>query len=148
MKVTAPAGTVHEAFFDPVAIGAGFGADATNGVLKPASFTPSGGSATTISGIGWEPEKVKIRLSPHTTLADKHIDFLALDASIALRLDFDDAVVMSDNGAQTLVWGVCNQPWKAGDLLMLRISASPQNLTGVTNDAACGPPTPPKITAD
>ena len=145
VTVTAPAGTLHEAFFDPVAIGAGFGADATNGVLKPASFTPTGGSATTISGINWEAEKVKIRLSPHTTLTDKHIDFLALDASIALRLDFDDATVVTEqDNTKSLTWGVCKQPWKAGDLLMLRISASPQNLTGVTNDASCGAPTPPK----
>ena len=143
VNVTAPAGTLHEAFFDPVAIGEGFGADATNGVLRPASFTPSGGSATTISGIGWEAEKVKVRLYPHTTLADKHIDFLALDASIALRLDFDDATVVTEqDNSKSLTWGVCKQPWKAGDLLMLRISASPQNLTGVTNDASCGAPTP------
>ena len=145
VTVTAPAGTLHEAFFDPVAIGAGFGADATNGVLKLASFTPTSGSATTISGINWEAEKVKIRLSPHTTLTDKHIDFLALDASVALRLDFDDATVVTEqDNTKSLTWGVCKQPWKAGDLLMLRISASPQNLTGVTNDASCGAPTPPK----
>ena len=143
ITVTPPAGTLHEAFFDPVAIGAGFGADASNGVLKPASFTPSGGSATTISGIGWEAEKVKIRLSPHTTLADKHIDFLALDASIALRLDFDDATVVTEqDNTKSLTWGVCKQPWKAGDLLMLRISESDGDVADATNDAECLPATP------
>ena len=142
ITVTAPAGTLHEAFFDPVAIGEGFGADATNGILKPASFTPTGGSATTINGIGWEAEKVKVRLSPHTTLADKHIDFLALDASIALRLDFDDATVVTEqDNIKSLTWGVCKQPWKAGDLLMLRISESDGEAAGATSDESCLPAT-------
>ena len=39
ITVTAPAGTLHEAFFDPVAIGNAVGADGANGVLKPAAFT-------------------------------------------------------------------------------------------------------------
>ena len=42
VTVTAPTGTVHEAFFDPVAIGTAVGADGTNGVLKPTAFTVGG----------------------------------------------------------------------------------------------------------
>ena len=42
MTVTAPEGTVHEAFFDPVVIGAAVGADGSRGVLKPASFAIEG----------------------------------------------------------------------------------------------------------
>ena len=38
---------------------------------------------------------------------------------------------------QALVWGVCDQPWAAGDELMLRISDSGDTLTGTTNDATC-----------
>ena len=53
VRVTAPAGTVHEAFFDPVAIGNAVGADGSNGVLKPAAFTVGGASAT-ITGLEWE----------------------------------------------------------------------------------------------
>ena len=142
ITVTAATGTLHEAFFDPVAIGAGFGADATNGVLKPASFTPTDGSDMNIDSITWQEGQVKMRLTQHTTLSDKHIDFLALDASIALRLDFDAAVVVSDDGAQTLVWGVCKQPWKQGDLLMLRISESDGDVAGATSDESCLPATP------
>ena len=42
VTVTAPSGTLHEAFFDPVAIGSGVGADSTNGVLVvPATGRPS-----------------------------------------------------------------------------------------------------------
>ena len=42
VTVTAPAGTVHEAFFDPVVIGSGVGADASNGVLEPKAFRWAG----------------------------------------------------------------------------------------------------------
>ena len=39
LVVTAPPGTAHEAFFDPVAIGSAIGANGTNGTLEPTSFT-------------------------------------------------------------------------------------------------------------
>ena len=42
IQVTAPAGTVHEAFFDPVAIGAGVGADDSLGALTPTAFSVGG----------------------------------------------------------------------------------------------------------
>ena len=47
VTVTAPAGTLHEALFDPATIGAAMGADTANGVVEPAGFT-AGGTATTI----------------------------------------------------------------------------------------------------
>ena len=37
VTVTAPDSAVHEAFFDPVAVGTAVKADGTNGVLEPAS---------------------------------------------------------------------------------------------------------------
>ena len=48
LKVTAPTGTLHEAFFDPMAIGNAIGADGTIGVLRPNLFT-LGGTAVTIT---------------------------------------------------------------------------------------------------
>ena len=53
VTVTAPAGTLHEAFFDPVAIGTALGADAANGVVEPAGFTV-GGVSTTLQALKWE----------------------------------------------------------------------------------------------
>ena len=44
LNVTAPDRSVHEAFFDPVAIGTAVGADGANGVLEPASFSLDGTS--------------------------------------------------------------------------------------------------------
>ena len=122
LTVTAPAGTVHEAFFDPVAIDDAVGAGSANGVLKPAAFSLNGATAT-ITSLKWENGAVTMSLSPTAStasLAGHAIDFIALDGSVALTLSFDDA---TQSGA-ALTWSVVDQPWEAGDLLMLRIGAS------------------------
>ena len=49
--------------------------------------------------------------------------------------------VLEEGGGKALTWRVCKQPWKSGDLLMLRISESPDELVGVTNNAGCLPAT-------
>ena len=81
VTVAAPPSTVHEAFFDPVAIGAAVGADGTNGVLKPAAFTVDGASAT-ITSLKWESGTVTMELNPSASLAGHAIDFIALDGSV------------------------------------------------------------------
>ena len=147
VHVTGPEGVVHEAFFDPVASGASIGAGGADGVLMgvwPHSAFPLNGCRTTIRRIEWESGRVVMRLEPHdNALAGHHIDFIALDGSVALRLDFDDDAEVSNGGAPALVWGVHNQPWSEGDLLMLRISRSEATLIGATGDADCPPPGPP-----
>ena len=116
VTVTAPRGTAHEAFFDPVAIGTAVGADAANGVLDAAGFTV-GGAATTIDGLKWEGGTLTLELSPAASLIGHTLDFIALDGSVALLLDGGAAAVSGG----TLTWSVADQPWQAGDLLMLRI---------------------------
>ena len=117
----APDGVVREAFFDPVDMkGGAAGADAPNGVLAPTDFTFNGASVSLYS-ILWKSRAVEMRLSPHTRLANHHADFIALDGSIALRLDFDDASETGAGANRALRWNVCVQPWEAGDLLMLRL---------------------------
>ena len=91
--------------------------------------------------IEWESGRVVMRLEPDdNALADHHVDFIALDGSVALRLDFDAAAEATNGGAPALAWGVCDQPWSDGDLLMLRIRESEANLSGATGDADCLPP--------
>ena len=133
-----PDTAIHEAFFDPATIGSGgaVGADAANGVLKPTAFTFGGGSVS-LDSIRWESQAAEMRLSPHTRLANHHADFIALDGSVALRLDFDDAAETGEGDSRALSWPVCAQPWQAGDLLMLRISESPSDLSGATRDGDC-----------
>ena len=138
VTVTAPDSAVHEAFFDPVAIGGAVGADAANGVLKPASFSlTDGGSTASLTKIAWESGRATVELDPSLSLAGHHADFITLDGSVSLRLDFDDAAETVDGTKRTLDWNVCAQPWESGELLMLRISRSGENLTGVTNDGPC-----------
>ena len=137
IHVTAPAGTLHEAFFDPAAIGGGAGADKDNGVLKPTAFSLADGSGASLQSVSWQPSAVEMRLEPHTPLAGYHADFIALDGSVSLRLDFDDASETGEGDTRALSWPVCVQPWQAGDLLMLRLSESPADLAGVTRDTGC-----------
>ena len=118
VTVTAPAGTLHEAFFDPVAIGTAVGADATNGVVEPPGFTV-GGMATTVQALKWESGIVTMELSAAAPLVGYTVDFIALDGSVSLTLSFDDAVAGDDSSL--LTWALPDQPWHAGDQLMLRI---------------------------
>ena len=124
VTVTAPEGTLHEAFFDPVTVGTAVTADSANGVLKPASFTDANGASATIQRIAWEAGTgesgtVKLKLSPHNGIAGHTLHFIALDGSVPLSLKVADATVDSAN--DTLSWTVSSQPWQSGDKLMLRI---------------------------
>ena len=116
IAVTAPAGVLHEAFFDPVAIGSAVGADGTNGVLEPAAFTVGGASAT-ITSLKWQSGTATMVLNPSASLAGHAVDFIALDGSVTSTLAFDDAT----QSGGTLTWSAATQPWNAGDKLMLRI---------------------------
>ncbi len=124
VTVTAPASTLHEAFFDPVTVGAAIGADATNGVLKPTAFTDGNSASATLQRIAWVENTVEMQLIPNTGLANHVVDFIGLDGTVILSLDADDATVDAANG--TLSWEVSEQPWKDGDLLIVRIRESRQ----------------------
>ena len=139
VTVTPPPDTLHEAFFDPVTLGSGVGADASNGVINPAPFSVDG-TSTSITGLKWDNGSVVLTLSPHASLAGQKLDFIDLDGSVSLALEVSFAT--EDTTAGTLTWSVADQPWEDGDLLMLRISPSsltpsgapdtPQTPTGQT----------------
>lgn len=119
VTVTAPPGTPHEAFFDPIAIGSAIGADGTNGVLKPTEFTANG-TATAIQSLKWDPTGiVTLTLSSNASLDGLALDFIALEGTVALTLPVSSA--KTDGAAGTLRWSMLNSPWRAGDQLMLRI---------------------------
>ena len=119
VTVTAPTGTLHELFFDPVTVGAAIGADASDGVLKPTSFTDANNASATLQRIAWVENTVEMMPSPNTGLANHVVDFIALDGKVILSLDADDATVDAANN--TLSWPVTDPPWEEGDMLMLRI---------------------------
>ena len=122
ITVTAPEGTLHEAFFDPVTDGTAVAADDTNGVLKPAAFTDADGATATIVRIEWESGTVKIEVSRDDALAGHVLDFIELDGTTSLSLNADQATVDAAN--DTLSWSVGSQPWDDGDELMVRVRRS------------------------
>ncbi len=131
ITVTAPSGTLHEMFFDPVVVGTAVAADATNGALKPRAFTGASGAAATISRIAYEPPSsgsgqsgvVKVNVTPDGALSGQAVDFIGLDGTVSLSLGV--AAATADSVAGTLSWPVATQPWKAGDQLMVRIGPAP-----------------------
>ena len=131
-------GTLYEAFFDPVDIDGALGAGNEDGVLRPEWFTTDDGESV-IERIVWRDGQIEMELSPTTDLADHRMDFIALDSSVALRLDVIDAIeVLDEDEVATLIWGVCEQPWVDGDLLMLRIAGgTPDDGVQATNEAEC-----------
>ena len=139
VTVTAPEGTVHETMFDPATLASGVGADGTNGVLEPSSFSVDG-TSTSITSLKWDNGSVVLTLSPHVSLSSHKLDFIDLDGSVSLSLETSSAT--ADSSAGTLTWTISDQPWHDGDTLMLRISPSsltpsvapdtPQTPTGQT----------------
>ena len=118
VTVTRPANVLHEAFFDPVTIGAAVGADGANGVIKPSDFSV-GGNSVTITGLKWENGVVVLTLSPYVPLGGAELEFIALDGSVALSLLVAGAA--ADATAGTLTWNRAERPWQNGDELMFRI---------------------------
>ncbi len=89
VTVTAPSGTVHEAFFDPASTFLGVGASGGAGVISPASFNV-GGATTTITRIVVSfGSMVSMQISPSVSLSGKHVEFIKVDGTVAARLSFD-----------------------------------------------------------
>ena len=111
-------GTLHESFFDPDVLGSGVGFTEDERVLRQTAFTVSG-AATTIRSLQWRDGAVSMRLAPYLPLTGYDVDIVDLDGSARLTLPVADAVANQANG--TLTWQAPDQPWRAGDRLMLRI---------------------------
>ena len=137
VTVTAPPGTVHEAFFDPATTTAGVGYLATTststGVLKPVGFSVSG-RAIAITGLTWRDGRVVLTLDRFGSWLDG-FSFIEPDGAFGLVLSGSEAT--ADRAAGTLTWAVPERPWTAGDQLMLRIAPTPLppvgNLTAEVN---------------
>ena len=120
VTVSAPEGTVHEAFFDPIATGNATGYFNAGDALSDADFTVgTDNTAVSIQSLKHQGNVVTLEISPYRDLAGLTLDFLALNGSTALTLATSGATHNSEAG--TLTWSVTSAPWEAGDLLMLRI---------------------------
>ena len=110
------------------------GADASNGVLSPATFRADGKNVTITSitsqsvageGAGGGSYRVKAGFSPYVSLTGFTLDFIILDGTVGTSLDVDTATVNADTGV--LTWDVSQKPWAPGDLLMLRLRLTTLN---------------------
>ena len=130
VTVTAPSGTLHEAFFDPVDLtGGGVGATGSSGVIDPDEFTVSSDDYE-IESLIWRSNSVVLTLDDHVSLSGYSLDFIELDGSIDTTLDVADATV--NQTAATWTWSVTGAPWEDGDQLMLRIRDTSTGPTVVT----------------
>ena len=145
ITVTAPNGTLHEAFFDPVAIGTTVGADGTNGVLKPNTFTASDNTTTTLRSIDYSGSDVRMLFSQTTGLSGKEVQFIMLDGTVGLTAPFSSATTETVAGKGTRYsWKTCSAPWAAGEKIMIRIRNASGN-TGSTPSCVSVTPTPTPV---
>ena len=118
---------MHEAFFDPVAIGAGVGADGSRGVLHAQRRSPSAATAATLQRLIWEANQLQLELSAAVPLAAHYLDrHRRSTARSALRLGLDDATTASHCGqaGRRGAGRPAPRPGQAGDQLMLRLRHS------------------------
>ena len=136
--VTPPLGALHEAFFDPAALGDAVGYEGSAGYLDPGGFVVNVATSTAITSLKWEKGMVSMALGPYVSLAGHDIDFIELDGSVGLNLSFDDAA--TDPVTGTYAWKVADQPWRHGDKLMIRIRGRDPALLpeGVVLEATLG----------
>ena len=110
--VTAEDGTALEALFDPVALD---GVTATSvSRLYVESSKPAN---TAVEAIRWAAGTLQVELTLAVSFSGYHLDFIAQDGTLALTVAVDDATRVGN----TLSWPVQEQPWAAGDKMMVRV---------------------------
>ena len=147
VTVTAPAGTVHEALFDPAALGSGVvGRDAAHGVLAPAAVGAASATAATLRRLTWDAGQLRLDVTG-TTLAGQQLELIRLDGTVGLTLRGDAATATATADGHELRWPVCTQPWQPGERLMLRIRPAPAGDPPAV-PACPGAPALPTVTVD
>ena len=148
ITVNAPAGTLHEAFFDPVTIDALVGSVGSYGVLRPNTFTVSDKTTTTLRSIKYSNGVVRMQFSQTTDLANKEVQFIMLDGTVGLTLPFSSATTGTLSADTVYSWKTCTAPWSNGDKIMIRIrdkqtgGLSGTGEGGAVGQSATATPTP------
>ena len=111
--VSAPDGTAAEALFDPALLDGWVSATSTSRLY----VAPDAPTSTAIGPIKWSSGSLKVELTPATSFAGHHLDFIAADGTLAHTAAVDAATRTGD----TLSWPVQAAPWGAGDKMMVRL---------------------------
>ena len=117
INVTAPAGTVWEAFFDPDAKGF----TSHGGELSSAAFTANS-ITSTITTLKYENGKVVLETDPFNRMEGLHLQLIKRDGTIGIELSGNSAI--QDEARKSLSWHVPDAPWADGDKLMLRLTSA------------------------
>lgn len=134
VTVQSPATALHEAFFDPATLpGDAVGARGTGGNLSPAAFEGIGGTSARLDRITWESGQVRVGISPPGAITGHGLEFLALDGTVQLSLDPEEAVEQPDG---TLAWDLTDAPWLGGEQLMVRVRRPPPSAPAPSSLAA------------
>ena len=72
-----------------------------------------------ILGLTWSDDKIVLTGNEYLSLYQRSLDFIDVDGSIRMSLHIADAT--PDFVSDIYTWDVADQPWREGDLLMLRI---------------------------
>ena len=126
----------HEAFFDPIAQGSSIGADATRGRIDPNSFHVDSSTEVTIKGIDWDSGVVTLSMKVDGPTVPAGTIEVVGQSSGWIMLNLPDAVRTMGDDHTILRWGVCDQPWNRGELLLLRLYKVPY-WTFDTNEEEC-----------
>ena len=114
--VTAPEGTVWEAFFEPDTSGC----DSEGVELAPNTFTVDGRTST-VTALKYENGKAVLETDPFNDLSGLHLHLIRQDGTIDMALAGDAAT--QDKANEKLTWDVPYAPWTDGDRLMLRLTS-------------------------
>ena len=148
VTVVASLGTLHEAFFDPVADGAAVGYTAGVGRLEPAAFDLRGTSVR-ITALLWEEGSVSLTVDPPGGLSQFALEFIELDGTTSRILSGGAAT--EDSGTGTITWQVSVPIWEDGDLVLLRIidgGGDPSPTPGATATPEPTPASTPEPTPE
>ncbi len=96
----------------------GVGVSGGTGVIDPARFKFGNADAEILS-LTWSDDKIVLTGNENPSLYEYSLDFIDVDGSIRMSLHIADAT--PDFVSDIYTWDVADQPWREGDLLMLRI---------------------------
>ncbi len=137
IDVDAPAGTLHEAFFDPVAL-----TNPSDGIgvrySPKTSFTLPDKTSVTLDYLYYAPGIVKMGTTPHNALSGYEMDIIELDGKVSSTFAFGG----SGSTSAPHEWATCVQPWDVGDKLMLRIRETGTGSASASSIAPCPTYTP------
>ncbi len=144
VRVSAPQGTVYEAFFDAVELDDGVGADGSAGVLQAGSVRLV---TMDVVRLMWDEAAGEVRMQKTAGgwQTPEHLQVLGTDGTVKLALALAAAeTAATDEGGCELRWDVDDAPWEAGERLLLRLGSAPGTVPSAVAacTAAAAAPTP------